>query len=49
MASNNAMNTELIGSSLDLKFNSRKWLKIFFYVDFRQKERINIIKDKFFK
>ena len=45
MASNNVINTELVGSIVrGLKFISRLMPENIFYVDFKQKECINIIK-----
>ena len=50
MASNNVINTELVGSiACGLKFISRLMPENIFYVDFRQKECTNIIKGMFFE
>ena len=50
MASNNVINTELVGSiACGLKFISRLMPENTFYVDFRKKECTNIIKSTFFK
>ena len=50
MASNNVINTELVGSIVrGLKFISRLMPENIFYVDFRKKECSNIIKNIFFK
>ena len=50
MASNNVINTELVGSIVGgLKFISSLMPENVFYVDFMQKECTNIIKSIFFK
>ena len=50
MASNSAINTELVGSKVcGLKFISRLMPENIFYVDSKKKECANIIKSIFFK
>ena len=50
MASNNVINTELVGSIVrGLKLISRLMPENIFYVDFKKRECTNIIKSIFFK